>query len=105
AICLVENGYASIERIDRACRNNAGFYLPFEGNFRYMDLMGTYAYGMVMKDLNPDLAKGADVSDNLASWLARYAASEANVRKIAFQRFSKEIRSLILKYAHAALDH
>ena len=104
AIYLVENGYASIESIDRACRNDAGFYLPFAGNFRYMDLMGTYAYGMVMKDLNPDLAKGADASCNLDDWLTSYATSEADVRKAAFQRFSKEIRTLILKYAHATLD-
>lgn len=57
AFYLVENGYASVEDIDRACRNDAGYYLPFAGNCRYMDLMGTYAYGMVMKDLNPDLSK------------------------------------------------
>lgn len=56
AFYLVENGYASVEDIDRACRNDAGYYLPFAGNCRYMDLMGTYAYGMVMKDLNPDLS-------------------------------------------------
>jgi len=57
AFYLVQNGYASIEDIDRACRNDAGYYLPFSGNFRYMDLMGTYAYGLVMKDLNRELSK------------------------------------------------
>jgi 3-hydroxybutyryl-CoA dehydrogenase len=57
AFYLVQNGYASIEDIDRACRNDAGYYLPFAGNFRYMDLMGTYAYGLVMKDLNRELSK------------------------------------------------
>jgi 3-hydroxybutyryl-CoA dehydrogenase len=57
AFYLVENGYVSIEDIDRACRNDAGYYLPFAGNFRYMDLMGTYIYGIVMKDMNPSLTK------------------------------------------------
>ena len=56
AFYLVGNGYATVEDIDRACRNDAGYYFPFAGNYRYMDLMGTYAYGMVMKDLNPELS-------------------------------------------------
>lgn len=57
AFYLVENGYVSFEDIDRACRNDAGYYLPFAGNFRYMDLMGTYIYGIVMKEMNPALSK------------------------------------------------
>lgn len=61
AFYLVQNGYASIEDIDRACKNDAGYYLPFAGNFRYMDLMGPYAYGLVMKDLNRELSKDAQV--------------------------------------------
>ncbi|MBD2703532.1 3-hydroxyacyl-CoA dehydrogenase [Spirosoma sp. BT702] len=63
AFYLVENGYASVEDIDRACRNDAGYYLPFAGNLRYMDLMGTYAYGMVMKDLNPELSTSQNLPD------------------------------------------
>lgn len=58
---LVDNDYATVDDIDRACRNDAGYYLPFCGNCRYMDLMGTYAYGMVMKDLNPDLSKDQEL--------------------------------------------
>jgi 3-hydroxybutyryl-CoA dehydrogenase len=61
ALYLVQNGFATIEDIDRACRNDAGYYLPFAGNFRYMDLMGTYAYGLVMKDLNRELSKDAGI--------------------------------------------
>ncbi len=60
AFFLVDKGYASVQDIDRACRNDAGYYLPFSGNLRYMDLMGTYAYGMVMKELNPELASDRD---------------------------------------------
>ncbi|WP_262245757.1 3-hydroxyacyl-CoA dehydrogenase NAD-binding domain-containing protein [Parapedobacter soli] len=100
AIHLVEQGYASMESIDRACRNDAGHYLPFAGNFRYMDLMGTYAYGMVMKDLNPDLAQLTTVPEKLAEELVAYAVSGSAEREAAFQRFSEEIRALILKYPH-----
>jgi 3-hydroxybutyryl-CoA dehydrogenase len=56
AFYLIENGYATVQDIDRACRNDAGYYLPFAGNFRYMDLMGTHSYAEVMKKLNSDLA-------------------------------------------------
>lgn len=104
AIYLVENGYASMESVDRACRNDAGYYLPFVGNFRYMDLMGTYAYGMVMKDLNPDLAKTSHIPNSLKDTLVAYATSDSEIRKATFQRFSKEIRELILKYSHETLD-
>ena len=63
ALFLVDGGYASIESIDRACRNDAGYYLPFTGNFLYMDLMGTMAYALVMKDINPDLSTSANLPD------------------------------------------
>src|SRR5699024_7083286 len=56
AFYLVENGYASVEDVDRACRNDAGMYMPFAGNFRYMDLMGTDVYGVVMEKLNEELS-------------------------------------------------
>ncbi|HXL58132.1 MAG TPA: 3-hydroxyacyl-CoA dehydrogenase family protein, partial [Chitinophagaceae bacterium] len=40
AIHLVENGYATIEDIDRACRNDMGYWITFAGLFRFMDLTG-----------------------------------------------------------------
>lgn len=67
AFYLVDNGYASVESIDRACRNDAGYYLPFSGNFLYMDLMGTVAYAMVMKELNPELCNCSTLPD----WFVR----------------------------------
>ena len=53
---LVENGYADIEDIDRACRNDAGHWMTFCGMFRFMDLTGLRAYYHVMKDLFPTLS-------------------------------------------------
>ncbi|WP_209329687.1 3-hydroxyacyl-CoA dehydrogenase family protein [Lunatimonas salinarum] len=58
AFFLIEHGYVGAEDIDRACRNDAGYYMPFAGNLRYMDLMGTNVYGLVMEDLNKELATG-----------------------------------------------
>ncbi|GGG73377.1 3-hydroxybutyryl-CoA dehydrogenase [Parapedobacter pyrenivorans] len=110
---LVAHGYATVESVDRACRNDAGYYLPFAGNFRYMDLMGTYAYGMVMKDLNPDLSNATQVppfmkrlvetgETGMASGKGFYTYSDDGVdywEKI-YRVFSKEIFELMRKYNH-----
>ena len=108
AFFLVENGYASIADIDRACRNDAGYYLPFSGNFRYMDLMGTAAYGMVMKDLNPELANETVLpqffktilSNKQADGAGMYPSTEEELalEKERSRKFSYEIKSIIEKY-------
>ena len=54
AFYLVENGYATVEDVDRACRNNAGYWMTLAGVFRWMDLTGVQAYHNVLKDLFPD---------------------------------------------------
>lgn len=111
AFYLVGNEYASIESVDRACRNDAGYYLPFAGNFRYMDLMGTYAYGAVMKDLNPELCnekipatffkellkKGALGMENNVGFY-NYTESEVETWNGLFNQFSEDIRNIMIKY-------
>ena len=76
-----------------------------------MDLMGTYAYGMVMKDLNPDLSKDREIpaffTDVLndggrgmqnGNGLYQYTAEElASWRKV-FNEFSYQIGRIINKY-------
>ncbi|WP_270089037.1 3-hydroxyacyl-CoA dehydrogenase family protein [Sphingobacterium sp. SYP-B4668] len=111
AFFLVDNGYASIESVDRACRNDAGYYLPFTGNFLYMDLMGTMAYALVMKELNPELA----VYPELPTWFEElvkegkggmqqnegfYTYSEGDYEKWStlVQEFTIDIKVLIEKY-------
>lgn len=111
AFYLVENGYATLEDIDRACRNDAGYYLPFAGNFRYMDLMGPYAYGLVMKDLNPELARDSEPPPFMSELVAaghtgmdagkgfyEYNPEEAENWKAVFSRFSYRIRQLMDRY-------
>lgn len=112
AFYLVENGFASVEDIDRACRNDPGYYMPFAGNFRYIDLMGgAKAYGRVIKDLNPELSTSAEVPDFFIEatresealsgnpeGFYRYGNGEREEREQAFRRFSYEVQKIIEKY-------
>ena len=111
AFYLIKNDYANVEDIDRACRNDAGYYLPFAGNLRYMDLMGTYAYGMVMKDLNPELAKDQEAPAFFNTMIKNaqlgmesgigfygYQPGEREKWEALLNRFSHQIGDLIEKY-------
>jgi 3-hydroxybutyryl-CoA dehydrogenase len=111
AFYLLENDYVSVEDVDRACRNDPGYYLPFAGHCRYMDLMGSYIYGLVMKELNPELSKdthipsfftrmveeGSEGFQNGKGFYA-YTPAEAKRRLEEFRKFSDEIRDIISKY-------
>mgnify|MGYP001027678041 FL=1 len=111
AISLVENGYATIEDVDRACRNNAGYWMTLVGVFRWMDLTGVPAYHTVMKDLFPTLNNGTKVLkliDDIvkkggrgvanAHGFYKYTAEEAKLWEETFTDFSYDIRALALKY-------
>lgn len=111
AFYLVENGYATIEDVDRSCRNNAGYYMTLVGIFRWMDLTGVPAYHNVMKDLFPDLSTGTEVPkliDDIvkaggkgianAHGFYEYTPEEAKLWRDTFEEFSYEIRRLALKY-------
>ena len=52
---MVENGYATYEDIDRACRNDMGYWITFAGPFQVYGPHGNPAYLSVMKDLFPEL--------------------------------------------------
>lgn len=111
ALFLVSRGYATHEDIDRNCRNDAGYYLPFAGNARYMDLMGTYAYGIVMKDLNRNLSKDPGLDKATSGLLEEdlpgmesgrgffnYSPEEAKEWEDKMSSFSYQVRRLIGKY-------
>lgn len=111
AFYLVENGYATVQDIDRACRNDAGYYLPFAGNFRYMDLMGTYSYAEVMKKLNADLSKDNHLPDFFTDIISEggqgmknnkgfytYENGDAEHWNKLFAKFSYKIQEIITKY-------
>jgi 3-hydroxybutyryl-CoA dehydrogenase len=111
AFYLLENGYVSVEDIDRACRNDPGYYLPFAGHCRYMDLMGTFVYGKVMEDLNPELSKDTALPEFFKEIMRSggqgiqngkgfytYAAGEGQELAEEFRKFSFEIREIIARY-------
>ena len=111
AFHLVENGYASIEDVDRACRNNAGYWMTLVGVFRWMDLTGVAAYHTVLKDLFPTLSNTTGVPkliDDIvkaggkgvanAKGFYDYTEKEARLWEQTFKEFSYDIRKLALKY-------
>lgn len=111
AFYLVENGYATVEDVDRACRNNAGYWMTLVGVFRWMDLTGVQAYHAVMKDLFPTLNNSTEVPkliDDIvkaggkgvanAHGFHKYTPEEAKLWEETFKEFSYEIRKLALKY-------
>jgi len=111
AFYLVENGYASVEDVDRSLRNDLGYWITIAGPFRYMDLTGVPAYAAVMRDLLPDLccdkqvpklmqdivASGARGISN-AKGFYDYTPASAKRWESRFLDFSYEIRALALKY-------
>jgi 3-hydroxybutyryl-CoA dehydrogenase len=111
AFHLVEHGYATVEDVDRACRNNAGYWMTLVGVFRWMDLTGVAAYHTVMKDLFPTLSNSTEVPqliDDIVKAGGRgvangkgfytYTEEEARQWEKTFTEFSYEIRRLALKY-------
>lgn len=108
---LVENGYATIDDIDRACRNDAGHWMTFCGMFRYMDLTGLQAYYHVMKDLFPTLsnetqtpvlieaiAKEGGNGITNGNGFYKYTKEEAAEWEKAFEEFAYDINMLAKKY-------
>ena len=111
AFYLVENGYATIDDVDRACRNNTGYWMTLVGVFRWMDLTGVPAYHTVLKDLFPTLNNSKDVPELIdkivreggkgvanAKGFYEYTPEEARLWEETFTEFSYEIRQLALKY-------
>ena len=107
ACYLVENGYATVEDVDRACRNNAGYWMTLVGAFRWMDLTGIAAYHTVMKDLFPTLSNATEIPkliDDIVKAGGRgvangkgfynYTEEEARLWEETFNNFSYEIRKL-----------
>jgi 3-hydroxybutyryl-CoA dehydrogenase len=111
AISLVENGYATIEDVDRSCRNNAGYFMTMVGVFRWMDLTGVPAYHTVMKNLLPTLNNSTEVPELIdkvvreggkgvlnSHGFYEYEPGEAEVWEETFKEFTYDIRELALKY-------
>jgi 3-hydroxybutyryl-CoA dehydrogenase len=117
AFYLVENGYATIEDVDRACRNNPGYWMTLVGVFRWMDLTGVPAYQTVMKDLFPTLSNTTGVPrliDDIVKdggkgilngkGFYNYSEQEIKLWEEVFTKFNYDIRRLALQYPEDVVD-
>ncbi|GAB3795230.1 3-hydroxybutyryl-CoA dehydrogenase [Spirosoma humi] len=108
---LVENGYATIEDVDRSLRNDLGYWITFAGPFRFMDLTGIPAYLTVMKDLFPDLSNSTETPKLIEELVASgargvqnaqgfypYTPESAKEWEEKFIDFSYDIRKLAQKH-------
>lgn len=75
---LLESGVADVETIDRAFRNDIGFWATVAGPFRWMDLTGISAYAAVMKDLFPELANTTQLPETMQRMLDSNAEGVSN---------------------------
>lgn len=109
---LVDSGVCTVEDVDRSLRNDVGWWIPFAGPFRYMDLMGVAGYHRVMHDLLPDLADshavpklmrevvesgGCGISNGRGFY--RYTPEEAKAWEEKFIEFNYKIRRLTAEYS------
>ncbi len=109
---LVDSGVCSVEDVDRSLRNDVGWWSPFVGPFRYMDLMGVEAYHRVMADLLPDLSCEKEIPKLMREVVGsggrgiangrgfyRYTPEEAKAWEARFLEFNYEIRRLTTEYS------
>lgn len=111
---LVESGVCTVEDVDRSLRNDVGWWIPFAGPFRYMDLMGVEAYYRVMGDLLPDLSAEKEIPQLMRDIVEsggrgiangrgfyRYTDREARSWEQRFVEFNYKIRRLTAEFAEA----
>ena len=117
AFYLVENGYATVEDVDRSLRNDLGAWITFAGPFRFMDLTGIPAYLTVMKDLFGELDNSSKVPSLIEQLVSSGAKGVSNARGFypyteesaeqwekLFIEFSYDIRKLSEKYPQNLAD-
>jgi 3-hydroxybutyryl-CoA dehydrogenase len=117
AFYLVENGYATPADVDRSLRNDLGYWITFAGLFRFMDLTGIPAYGMVAKDLFPELSNSTEVPKLMreiiesgargvsnAKGYYSYTPEQAERWEKLFLQFTYDIRALAQKYPEGIGD-
>jgi 3-hydroxybutyryl-CoA dehydrogenase len=109
---LVDSGVCTVEDVDRSLRNDVGWWIPFAGPFRYMDLMGVQGYHRVMKDLLPDLSTGKEIPKLMRDVVESggrgisngrgfysYTEEEAKAWEARFVEFNYRIRRLTAEFS------
>jgi len=111
ACYLADLGVADFATIDRSFRNDTGWWSALAGPFRWMDLTGIQAYGLVMKDLLPDLCDSGRIPKVMQEMLTAgatglseqngfydYDQQTAAAWQQAWVDFTFDIRKLVKKY-------
>ena len=114
---LVDSGVCTVEDVDRAMRNDVGWWMPICGPFRYMDLMGVDGYYRVMGDLLPDLTTDPGIPKLMCDVVEgggrgitngrgfyQYSPDEAKSWQEKFLAFNYQIRRLTDKFSEAWLE-
>lgn len=112
ACYLVDSGICTVEDVDRSLRNDVGWWIPFAGPFRYMDMMGVEGYHRVMRDLLPDLSSSPEIPKLMrevvesggrgisnGNGFYQYTPEEAKAWEENFIDFNYKIRRLTAEYA------
>jgi 3-hydroxybutyryl-CoA dehydrogenase len=108
---LVDSGICTVADVDRSLRNDVGWWMPFAGPFRYMDLMGPEAYYRVMKDLLPELSTSPEVPATMRKLVEsggrgirngrgfyKYTPQQSKRWEKLFVKFNYDVRRLAMKY-------
>ena len=111
ACYLADIGVADFETIDRSFRNDTGWWSALAGPFRWMDLTGIESYGLVMKDLLPELCNDGRMPGVMRKMLREGAKGVANRKGFypytresakaweeAWVDFTYDMRSLVKRY-------
>jgi 3-hydroxybutyryl-CoA dehydrogenase len=111
ACYLVERGIADVETVDRAFRNDIGWWSTFAGPFRWMDLTGIAPYAAVMEGLFPKLSNQKSSPEIMQKALRsgwegisngrgfyRYNQASAARWKKAWIEFTYDVKALADKY-------
>jgi 3-hydroxybutyryl-CoA dehydrogenase len=111
ACYLIDQGFASLEDVDRSFRNDIGWWATIAGPFRWMDLTGIPGYAVVMEGLFPELCNSAELPELMRKIVARRAQGISNQKgfypygKASAQEWEKvwvdftyEVRKLLDQY-------
>jgi 3-hydroxybutyryl-CoA dehydrogenase len=100
------------ESVVQHCQCDVGWWIPFAGPFRYMDLTGMEGYHRVMKDLLPDLSTEKDIPRLMRNVVEgggggisngrrfyNYTEDEAKAWEARFLEFNYRIRRLTAEFS------
>ena len=114
---LYELGVADAATIDQSFRNDTGWWAMLAGPFRWMDLTGIEAYGLVMEELLPELCNQTTVPEIMKKMMAEGAQGTANCKGFyeynadtaktwdkTWVEFTYDVRNLIKKHESRLRD-